>query len=366
MLERAASRACLVIGLFTACNGGDAPSGDDGAMPQSEADSGGVETGSETGDAQEPPPPLGQFSPICEEAPRLSTGYYPSSLRARPDAFGGACGLGGPQLFFGVEVEQDSDLFVEVAAESFAPRLELLSAQCIPQRSLQCSDEASVAMVDLRAGTRVLGSVGIDPSDAALTDEALADDPLAFELRVELRPVFAADQVCGDHLVGRCTAGTHCAQDPTGVERCLPVAGDTCARALTLELPTVGETLALDIDLGGEAGLIDAHHVSSCGGGDTREMVYRLDRSELEALAAQVGEHRVQLSASQPGVLAAVRGPGCRAPAELDCSEEISGAPLSLDPAALVGTKDGDAYLLVELPNDAQGVISLALAVVDA
>jgi hypothetical protein len=355
-----------VIGLFTACNGGDEPSGDDGATAESEADSDSSESGTETGDGEELPPALGQFSMICEEAPTLSTGYYPSSLRARPESFGGACGLGGPQLFFSVEVQQDADLVFEVAADSFAPRLELLSAQCVPERSLACSDEASAAMSDLRAGTRIVGSVGIDPSDPALTDESLADDPLAFELKVELRAVFAQGQVCGDHLVGRCTAGTRCADDGAGVERCVAVAGDTCARALPLDLPEVGETLNFEVDLDSEAGLVGAHHLSSCGGGDTRELVYRLDRGALEALAALAGEHRVELSSPTPGVLAAARGPGCRATAELGCAEEISNQALSLDPATLAGGEDGDVHLIVEVPNGAQGVISLALAVVDA
>lgn len=355
-----------MIGLFTACNGGDEPNsqevGDDGASAEGGAES--TETG--TGEPEDLPPSLGVFATNCDEALSLGTGHYASSLRGRNEDFGGACGLGGPQLFFAIEVEQDADLLVELSAESFAPRVELLSAQCVPGRSLQCSDASSVAMSDLRAGSRILGSVGIDPDDPALSDEGLAEDPLAFELRVELQPVLAEEQLCGEHVIGRCTAGTRCAPSEEGPQRCLPVAGDTCSRALTLSLPAVGETLALDIDLEAEAGLVGAHHASSCGGGDTRELVYRLDRGALEALAAQVGEHRVELTSQTPGVLAALRGPGCRASAELSCSEEISAQALSLDPATLVGGPDGDPYLLVELPDDAQGVISLALAVVDA
>jgi hypothetical protein len=354
--------------LFPACGGGDA-SEDAGQAPSEEAgaDEGAPEetesgeTGETGGAASDP----GEFASNCNEAPIFSPGLYEGALRGADEDFGGACGLGGPQVFFAVDVQSRSDLFMAVHAETFTPRVELLSAQCVEGNAYQCRDASPATLYSVRGGTRIVGSIGIDPLDPALLEEG-GDDPLAFQLEIDLRPVYAQGEPCGPNTIGRCDGGLSCEIAQDGYRRCEVLEGDTCARALEVDLPPPGSTTALELDLSADPGKAGDRHEHSCTGVRSRDWVYRLDRAQLEDLAALEGEHRIELSSAYPELGAAVRGPGCRASDERACTQEISTATLSVDPAALTQGPDGDAYIFVELPDDAEGVISLALAVVDA
>lgn len=355
-------------GLFTACGGGDEPlaSSDSAASDGSDADEGQEEESTETGASDSLPDP-GAFADLCLDAPILVPGLHPGALRGREDELDGACGLGGPQVFFSVDLDSDADLFVTAHAESFVPRIELLRAACEPGYGYQCRDASPATLYGVRGGTRIVGSVGIDPLDPALEAmEGQDADPLVFELEIDIRPIYGEGEPCGANTIGRCDGGLTCEIAPDGYERCAVLLGDTCARALSVELPAPGAVTELDLDLTGEPGKAGDRHQHSCGGLRSRDWVYRIDRLALESLAALPGEHRVELSSSQAGLSAALRGPGCISAAERACAEEISLMPLSLDPEQLIAGPDGDTYLIVELPQEGEGVISLALAVVDA
>ena len=208
--------------------------------------------------------------------------------------------------------------------------------------------------------------MGVDPLDPIFdTPEGLAD-PLIFELIVDRRGVFGEGDPCGANTVGRCDGGLSCEIAPDGYERCIALPGDNCASALALDLPQPGQSVQVELDLDAAVGRAGDRHHQSCTGNRQRDWVYRIDRHSLEALEAVPGDHLIELQSSAEGVGIALRAPGCRLSEEQACAEEISAAALAVPVQSLVSERDGDAYLIVELPADAQGVISLALSVVDA
>jgi len=240
-------------------------------------------------------------------------------------------------------------------------------AACEPGYGYQCRDASPATLYGVRGGTRIVGTIGIDPLDPALeTMEGEEADALLFELEIDIRPIYGEGEACGVNTIGRCDGGLICEIAPDGYERCAALPGDTCARALSVALPNPGAVTQLALDLTGEPAKAGDRHQHSCGGLHRRDWVYRIDRLALEALAALPGEHRIELSSSHGGLTAALRAPGCVSGAERACAPEISETPLSLDPQQLIAGPDGDAYLIVELPPESEGVISLNLSVVDA
>lgn len=368
--RQSAASLGLGLSLFLACGGGNAE--DTGASAGAttkpgEADgmSGMSEGETETGGEEGGPSP-GPFAEACEDAPVLEPGRVRGNLRGRSEQFGGACGLGGPELFFAVELPQRADVIIDVVGADFAPRLEWTNADCLVEPTFACSFASTFVAYDVAAGSKLRFSVGIDPDAPALAVpfDPTRPDPLDFDLSLGLRAVLQAGQPCADPQgqaseLGRCGGALVCGDDGL----CGELPSNACANALPIVLAEPGQSSSLSVDA--EEGFTDVH-AHSCAGQRLAERVFAIDRGQLESFAGQ--ELEISQTAPvgpDPGVAMAIRAPGCLAEHEIACAADLLNGPVRVPVDDLLTPGVGAAYLFADIPDGADGVISLSVAVVD-
>ena len=281
----------------------------------------------------------GQGSESCLSAPSLTPGAYSGFLGGRPDGGAGACGQGGPAVFFRIDLDHRSDVSVSAVGEGFEPRVGVFDNDCglaFDDAGLLCTAGVPGWVSDVPAGSTLFVAVGGDP--AAI--EASQDG--AFRLDVETRPILVAGETCGLEAWGRCEGGTTCVlgEETSGV--CTPIPGDRCGNALDLSLDPGTTVLTIDA----EAIHTDAH-AHSCGGARMPERVYRVQLPSLsdDATLTLEGERVVALAA---------RAPGCLEAEETACAHEPMGLPV----ATLQGPLPEVLYLFVELSDEPTSELS--------
>ena len=336
----------LVWILLASC-GGDEPGASETEADDDPSQSDEAEAEEDSGEA---PPAIGDR---CDETRLIleaPTTQVASLRNASPDPQGIAadCGLTGPAVFIEASLRDRADLSVGVTGQGFTPRFAVLWPGCSadPSRVLACGDALPITLGDLGPDVDVLIAVGIDADDPALLLEAPAEqpDPLAFELRLETRPVLAELDRCGPAF-GRCEAGTVCLpgdEDGVLVDRCRRPPADSCVAPGTVIVPSPGAAAMIEIPPSEPHS--DAHE-HSCAGWRRPERVERLELpTELDETATLV------IVADDPRVGLALREPDCLPEHELAC------APAGSELASLVTS--GAALLLgaapllfIELPN---------------
>lgn len=282
----------------------------------------------------------------CGLAPVVQAGRHYGTLRGNASELGGACGLGGPDAFFRLEVPRRSDVWLQGQGVGFVPRVGVLPFTCTTDwatRTLACTEGVGTWLLDVAEGSSLVVAVGVDEELPALDEPPPSEgpDPLAFALDVRLRNVLAPGEPCEPPGLGRCGTGTACLPSPPpddpeaepGPAVCVVLEGDTCQTAAPL--PVVPGVTVVEIDPA--APQTDAHQ-HGCGGARRAERVLRLQPPP------QAGPHAVEIRADRPGVGLAVRGPGCLPEDERGC---VAG---ELAPAALSVDLVGEAFLFVELP----------------
>lgn len=284
----------------------------------------------------------------CELAPVVGAGTHYGSLRGNGSELRGACGRGGPDAFVRLEVPRRSDVSIRALGAGFSPRVGVLPHECIDEwetRTMLCDEGVGAWLLDVAAGSSLVVSVGIDPEHPVLDQPPpmLGPDPLSFALEVELRNVLDEGDPCGAPDRGRCGAGTACLppppdgdpSTPQGPDVCTVVEGDTCDTALDVVVPAGTSSIWIEPD----AGHTDAHH-HQCGGARRSERVLRL-------AMPGAGPHGLEVRGDRPGLVLALRGPGCLPSDELGCAAD------DLAPAVLTAEIPGpSALLFVELPLD--------------
>ena len=360
---RRRTSAPLLALLAASCTGGSAAESSAGSAEGEASGEVGDEEETETG--CEPGPPPGPFGETCETAMRLGSGRHLGNLRERGEQRGGACGQGGPELFFEVEAPARADLIVDLKGAEFAPRLDWLTADCLPDLSYACSDLPTFVAYDQAPGSRLRFSIGLDGEDPALGAAPIPGqpDPLDFELELAWREVVGAGAPCAPSLASRCASSLVCDAESS---TCVSLPGNACATPTSLELPDPAasppqNTLSLTVDPAQGWGDVHAH---SCGGTRRAEQVFRIPRAALEALPSTAAVEISQSAGPSPLTLAA-RGPGCAAEAELACVGDAQAQPLRIEASTWEAAPAGDLYLFVELPEGAAEAVGLTLAAVD-
>lgn len=296
-------------------------------------------------------------SDLCSEAPIVSSGRWPGTLALASGEFGGACGEGGRDVFYKVQVPFRADLRVEAFGVGFVPRVGLLPQECLPDREFSCAEGLPALVPDVPAGSEVVIAIGIDPDDPALEGPSEFDDPLAFAVDVNLRRVLMEGEFCLPPQRGRCVSGTACLpgeDDEPGEEafRCRAVPGETCAEPIDWD---AGDPLVID-----SSEVHSDDHDHSCTGLRRPERVMRL------SLGAEVdGAGALEISSDRSDVGLALRAPGCFEQDEIACTAEGSTQTIELvDPGGyrLAGV---DPLLFVELPDDPEfGSVTLTATLV--
>ncbi|MCA9694640.1 MAG: hypothetical protein R3A51_06135 [Nannocystaceae bacterium] len=299
----------------------------------------------------------------CEEAPTVDVGRWEGSFASFAGAFGGACGMGGPDAFLRLTIPTRADLRVYAEGEGFVPRVAVTTDACEPGAELACTTDyppgEPLVIPDLRGGTAIRVVIGVDPDDPILVEPAEGEAlDLEFFVDLGLTKVLDEGDRCEPAALGRCVFGTACL--PGGDDepaRCQAIAADTCAAPEDVAVPTSGATLQLAADEPQN----DAHHLS-CTGAGARDRVYRL------ALPAGLGDGAVlRIHTDHPGVGLGLRAPSCLDADERACAAPAEdGATVDLgDLAALAG--DGVAPLLfVELPQEPDaGEVAIELTILD-
>lgn len=296
----------------------------------------------------EPYVPSQDATDQCGFAPVIGAGRHEGTLRGNASELGGACGLGGPDAFFRLEVPRRSDVRLQGQGVGFVPRVGVLPFTCSTDwihRTLACTEGVGTWLADVAEGSSLVVSVGVDEDHPALDlpPPMQGPDPLAFVLDVELRNVLEAGDPCEPSGLGRCGTGTAClptpppddeAEDEPGPAVCTTLPGDTCETALPW--PVVAGVQTMEIDP--STPQTDAHR-HSCGGARRLERVVRL-------MLPQGGPRTLEVRSDRAEVGFAVRAPGCGPEDERGCV-----APEEIAPAALSVELDGsDAFLFVELP----------------
>lgn len=274
---------------------------------------------------------VGDGSETCLAAPVTGAGSFFGSLGGRPDGGVGACGQGGPALFFRIGVEQRSDVRVSVQGEGFEPRVGVFGNDCalrFEDAGLLCTSGVPGWVSDVPAGSDLWVAVGGEQ------DAIEASPQGAFRLDVQTRRVLPIGEGCANEAWGRCEGGSVCTTTGDGGPVCTPIPGDRCGNALDLSLG--GGTTVLSIEP--DAIHTDAHR-HSCGGDRVTERVYRV---ELPAVSAEAS-----LSVEGERVLAlAARGPTCLDAEEVGCDAQADALPsFTVD-----GPLPPVLYLFVELP----------------
>ena len=290
------------------------------------------DTDTDDGDGIEP------GADICLGAALVGPGTYRGDLRGKDSNNGGACELGGPDVFFTIDVPRRADVMLSARGAGYEPRIGVRHSDCassFEDTGLLCVSGVPGWVHDLARGTQLIVSVGIDANAPVLA----STEPLPFELDVAIRPVLAAGEGCQPSAVGRCESGTRCNTDLVPAE-CDPVPGDTCRNPLPLVVRAGATTVQIPADA-----IHDDAHAHSCSGERAPDRVYRVE------LVGDLGEAaRVEVDAPWSVGLAA-RGPGCLPEEELrgpDPACAADGEPL------VVVAPPPSFYLFVELPDPAE------------
>jgi hypothetical protein len=336
------ARLLLGASLFVACSepgSDDSPAGTS-TGPQDDTDT------SSAFDSQ----PADQ----CVAAPLVRTGRHTGSLRGKTSDRNGACDRGGPDAFVLLDVPRRADVNLLARGVGFVPVVGARSPRCeLGWSSTQhlCTQGLEGWVLDLPAGSTLLVSVGIDPGDPALASAPTPGlaDPLDFVLDLELRNVLLEGEPCVPASRGRCVSGTACLavdSHETGgtaeTPRCVAVAGDTCATAISVDLESGTTVLEIDRD----DVQTDAHE-HGCGGARRPERVLVLGLPpDLEP-----GAH-LEVRAHAPDILLALRGPGCAADEELACApDSADGSVAIIEDLLAVGSPN--VFLFIEYPRPA-------------
>ena len=313
------------------------PPGDDGAAG---TEGGTADTGTE--DPQQP----GEATDRCRDAPRVTEGRHFGTLRGRLSELGGACGEGGPDAFFRVEVPFRADVFVEAVGVGFSPRVGVLPAGCSndwAHRTLACTQGVGEWLLDFAPGTSLVVSVGADADEPGLQlpTPAEGDDPLDFAFDVAFRNVIGEGERCEPPTLGRCGTGTTCRvpsdPDAAAVAVCTRLEADTCAQALLLPLD-FGTTL---VQVPSALPHTDAH-AHSCTGAHRPDRVYELQLPPSSGLREVV----VRTRANAVGL--AIRAPSCLPEDEWDCAAADAGGLAEVS-AVIPGDADDRVFVFVEL-----------------
>ena len=285
----------------------------------------------------------------CALAPTIEAGRHYGSMRGNASELSGACGQGGPDAFFRLEVPRRSDIWLQGQGVGFSPRIGVLPHTCTTDwgtRTMACTQGVGTWLLDVPGGSSLVVSVGIDPEHPAL-DQAPpmeGDDPLAFALDVDLRNVLGEGDACEPPGRGRCGTGTLCLVPPPpeddpdavpGEAVCTSLPGDTCGSAVPLPVEPGGISVEID-----PATLQTDAHLHSCGGARTRERVLRLQ------LPASAERHGLQIQAEDARVGLALRAPGCTPSDERGCVDPAGSGASSLT----TEVEGSEAFLFVELP----------------
>jgi hypothetical protein len=303
----------------------------------------------------------------CSTAPAVSTGLWAGNIRGAGVDAGGACEMGGPDLFLKVALPYRADLVVDGRGEDFVPRVSVLPASCTEGRSLACAEGSALTLNDLPAGAEFFVVVGIDPDDPALFVEPPSGgevDGLAVEVDLLVRRILDDGDYCEPPAAGRCATGSACVEDPEdGAFRCQALAADTCATADSVQLPALTtEPVVIEID---PEDLHSDAHQHSCTGSGAREAVYRL---ALAADTSATADVIVSTAATDVGL--ALRSPGCLAADEIACSEPGPALSVTFPNAGELGALGVEPMLFVELPDpppdgEPADPISVEIEVVD-
>ena len=336
---RAGVAAGLVaVSVLLACGGDDGAPPDDGAVPFDPPTG-----GDEEGDTGPPPIIAGEATDICANAYSVGEGVHHGTLRARQSDLDGACGYGGPDAFFRLEVPRRSDVWLSARGVAYAPRVGVLGSPCAPawrQQQLLCTEGVGGWVRDVAAGTSLVVSVGIAPDDPTIETAPPTEgaDPLDFELTVQLRDVLDVGDLCAPVSRGRCGAGTGCLPDAGGgPATCQVLDADTCSTAQPLAL-AYGETeLAIDRDT-----LQSDAHAHACGGDRHPERVYAL------SLPISDGAPTLTVRSGAPHVGFALRGSDCAPDSELACASPTP-QPTAMT-TSLPAAVGRPVLLFVELP----------------
>ncbi len=304
--------------------------------------------GEATGDTGvETPREPGEASDRCAEAPGVGEGRHLGSLRGNLAELGGACGGGGPDAFFRVEVPFRADVFVQAVGVGFAPKVGVLPAGCSndwSHRTLACTQSVGVWLLDFAAGTSLVASVGADPEEPQLQLPAPeeGDDPLDFALDVQFRNVLGIGDPCEPASRGRCGTGTTCtASDDAPTAVCTVLPADSCAYAEPLAVG-FGTTL---VEVPAAVPHTDAH-AHSCTGAHRPDRVYALD------LPAAMVARDVVVTTESDAIGLAIRAASCLPADERDCAppQDESGDGGTEVSAVIEGSGDDRVFVFVELP----------------
>lgn len=359
----------IAVALLVACGGDDA---EQDPPQKDEPEQFATSDADDTSDDGLGTPNPGEATDRCVQAPSVDEGRFFGTLRGNASVLGGACGSGGPDAFFRVDVPFRADVFVQALGVGFTPRVGVLPVGCAQDwttRTLACTEGIGAWLTDIPAGASLVVSVGIDPEHPQLDLPAPGEgaDPLSFALDVELRNVLDAGDVCVPASRGRCGTGTLCLTPeglPAGRDArdddaetggvapgdaldasCTVLDADTCASAEPLALPVGITTIALP------AGVLhtDAHH-HQCTGGHRPERVLAL------GLPPSNAERVLDVRTQTPGIGLALRGPACTPDDERACAEpSAGGASVSTS----VGPLASDVvYVFIELPPPSAGEAS--------
>lgn len=336
--------AAVSLGLCaSACRDRDGASSDDSSPPPATSTS--SDTEGSTGIIDEPD---SSPSDLCVRAPSIGPGVHEGALRGYSADLGGACGLGGPDAFYRLDVPRRSDVKLRGVGAQFVPRVGVLPHACTEEwhdRTLLCDQGVGTWLLDVPAGSSLVVSVGIDSEHEALglPPPVAGPDPLSFALEVRLRNVLGPGDACEPAERGRCGAGTACVTPPppptepnapTGPAVCTVLAADTCATATELALDVGVTTVQID-----PTTLHTDAHLHSCGGARRAERVLRLQ-------LPPDGPHTISVEGDRAGVGLALRGPDCSADSERACAAADDTTP----PSLVAEVADDAAFLFVELP----------------
>jgi len=272
---------------------------------------------------------------VCLSASAVTPGLYFSSLQGKRSSGGGACGEGGPDVFFRIAVEHRSDLRVSVVGDGFTPRVGVFANDCAARfedSGLLCTSGVPGWVSDVPAGAELYVGVGASQSEVDASGDG------AFRLDVEARAVLAVGEACSNEAWGRCEGGSTCAVPAGTLEPavCVSIPGDRCANPIAVDVDR--GTTALSVQPG--VGHTDAHR-HTCGGDRIAERVYRL---ELPVVSA---EATLRIEGERVSVLAA-RGPTCLTDEERACGADLEGLAV----IELTGPLPRTLYLFAELSEN--------------
>lgn len=329
------ARAAVAFGMLVCVVQGCS---EDGAEDSEQPDPMNVETSGEDGDASsgssgDDASDDGQD--VCLATLAVTPGVYFGSLQGKRSSGGGACGVGGPDIFFRIALERRSDVQVSAVGDGFTPRIGVFGNDCgvsFEDSGLLCTSGVPGWVSDVPAGAELYVAVGASQSEIDASGDG------AFRLDVHARDVLSVGEACSNEAWGRCEGGTTCAvpagtQDPAV---CISIPGDLCGDPIVADLDRGATALSV------EPGVThtDAHR-HTCGGDRIAERVYRLD---LPAVSAEATLH---IEGERVSVLAA-RGPTCLTEEERACGADLEGLAM-ID---LAGPLPRTLYLFAELPED--------------